>query len=130
MTTTHIAWRSSRGGPHVPSPVLWKDLLYLLNDTGILSCLDAKTGERVYQQRLRGRFTASLIAGDDTIYATNEGGDTFVVRAGRTFELVSTNAIGERVLASGAIVGGQLFLRGENHLFAIGAPLKAAAATE
>lgn len=121
VTATHVGWRSSRGGPHVPSPVLWKDLLYLMNDTGILSCLDAKSGDRVYQQRLQGRFTASLVAGDDKIYATSESGDTYVIRYGREYELLSSNSIGEGVLASPAIVGGQLFLRGETHLFSIGA---------
>ena len=120
VSTTHIAWRSSSGGPHVPSPVLWKDLLYLVNDTGIFSCLDAKTGKRVYQQRLRGRFTSSLVAGDDKIYATSESGDTYVIRHGRQYELAGTNSIGEEVLASAAIAGGQVFLRGEKHLFAVG----------
>ncbi len=120
ISAESVAWRSPRGGPHVPSPVLWKDLLYLVNDTGILTCLDALTGEKVYQQRLSGRFTSSLVAGDDLIYITNEDGETFVVRYGREFEQVSHSSVGESVLASAAILDGQILLRGEKHLFIIG----------
>ena len=126
ITKSHLLWRSPRGGPHVPSPVLWNDLLYLVNDTGIFSCLDAKTGAKVYQQRLGGRFTSSLLAADGKIYATSEKGKTFVIRTGRTYELLSANDLGESVLSSGAILDGQIFLRGEKHLFAIGEMRKVA----
>jgi outer membrane protein assembly factor BamB len=121
ITDTNVVWRSSRGGPHVPSPVLWDDLLYLVNDTGILTCLDAVTGKTVYQQRLRGRFTASLAAAAGRLYCTNERGDTYVVRCGREHELIAVNPLEESVLASPAILDGRLYIRGEMHLFAIGA---------
>ena len=120
ITETNVVWRSSRGGPHVPSPVLWEDLLYLVNDTGIMTCLDAVTGETAYQKRLRGRFTASPVAADGRVYCTNEKGDTYVVRCGREHELISVNPLEEDVLASAAILDGRLYIRGEKHLFAIG----------
>ncbi len=121
VTETHLKWRSPRGGPLVPSPVLWKDLLYLVNDTGIVSCLDAHTGKKVYQSRLRGRFTSSAVAGDDKIYLTNEDGRTTVLRYGRELEILATNSLGEEVLASLAILDGQIFLRARQHLYCIGA---------
>ena len=80
----------------------------------------------MYQQRLGGRFTSSLLAADGKIYATSEKRKTFVIRTGRTYELLSANDLGESVLSSGAILAGQIFLRGEKHLFAIGEMRKVA----
>jgi outer membrane protein assembly factor BamB len=119
VTATHLVWRAVRGGPHVPSPVLWGDLLYLLNDTGIVTCLEARSGETVYQNRLQGKFSASPIAAAGRIYFANEDGDTFVVRAGRRFEVLAINSLGEGILASPAVLDGRIYLRGAKHLFAI-----------
>ncbi len=120
VTATHIAWQSGRGAPHVPSPILVDDLLYFTNDNGIVTCLDATTGETVYQSRLRGKFTASPVAADGKIYFTNERGVTFVVKPGRDFEILARNSLGETTLASMAVLGGRLFIRTEKHLWAIG----------
>ncbi len=120
VTSSHLAWQVVRGGPHVPSPAIAGDLLYLVNDRGILTCLDALDGTTVYQTRLEGMFSASPSIAGGKIYLTNEDGDTFVVRLGSEYELVSVNPIGERVLASMAMLDGRIYLRGAKHLFAIG----------
>src|SRR5690606_32268986 len=119
VTETHVAWRSVRGAPHVPSPILLGGLLYYTNDTGILSCLDALSGSTVYQKRLRGKFTASPVAADGKIYFTNEDGVTFVVREGRDFETLAENEFGETTLASMAVLDGRLYARSEGHLWAL-----------
>ena len=119
VSGTHVAWRTVRGSPHVPSPLLLGQLFYQVNDTGIVSCLDARSGAIVYQNRLQGRFTASPVAGDGRIYFTNEDGETFVVREGGKFQVLSTNALSEPTLASAAILGGRIFMRTQRHLFAI-----------
>jgi hypothetical protein len=119
VSASHLAWKVTRGAPHVPSPVLSGELLYLVNDRGLLTCLDAETGATVYQKRLEGQFSASPIAADGKIYLTNESGDTFVVRDGRDFEILAVNPLGEGVLASMAVLGGRIYIRGERHLFAI-----------
>ena len=98
------------------------DYLYLLTDNGITTCLDARTGAVQY---LGGRppvpatFTASPVAFGDKILLTSEDGDTFVLRAGPTHEIVRTNSIGEPVYASLALANGRVYIRGERHLFAI-----------
>lgn len=90
------------------------------NDTGVLSCLDARSGETIYQKRLGGRYSASPVAAEGRVYFTNEDGETFVLRAERQYELLATCSVGEPVLASPAIHGGCIFLRGKEHLLAIG----------
>ncbi|HXI41345.1 MAG TPA: PQQ-binding-like beta-propeller repeat protein, partial [Bryobacteraceae bacterium] len=117
-----IAWSKKRGGPYMSTPVVYGDHLYVCSMQGIIACYNAKTGERLYQQRLGegGAYTASPVAADGKIYFTSEDGDVFVVRAGPKYELLATNAIGEVCMASPAISDGMLFVRAEHHVFAIG----------
>ena len=119
VSASHIGWRVVRGGPHVPSPVLSADLLWFANDSGIVTCLDAQSGETIYQHRLNGRFSASPLAGDGKVYFTSERGETHVVRAGREFEIIAVNSIEETTLASLASLDGRLYLRSESTLWAI-----------
>lgn len=121
-----IAWSKQHGGPYMPTPVVYGDYLYTCNNQGITACYKAKTGERVYQQRLGegGAYSASPVAADGKIYYTSEDGDVFVVKAGPIYELLATNPIGEVCMASPAISDGKLFVRAEHHLFAIGEPAK------
>ncbi len=120
--TSQIAWNYYKGTAHITSPILYGDYLYLLTDNGIVTCLDAKTGEVQYRDRVPGpaKFSASPVAFDGKILLTSEEGDSFVFKAGPTFELLSTNSIGEQVHASPAISGGRIFIRGERNLYAIG----------
>jgi outer membrane protein assembly factor BamB len=120
VTATHVDWTAPNGGSYVPSLVHYDGLIYLTNEIGIVSCLDAATGERVWRHRLGAVFFASPVAGDGKVYFVGETGETFVLKAGRTPELLATNDLGERFLASPAIAGGRLFLRSDRTLFAVG----------
>ncbi len=120
--TERIVWRHDKGTAYVPSPILYRGLLYLMTDRGIVTCLDAQTGAVVYEGGrvpVPATFTASPVAFDGKILLTSEDGDTFVLRAGREHEIVRTNSIGEPVYASPALAGGKVFIRGDRHLFAI-----------
>jgi outer membrane protein assembly factor BamB len=124
VTRTHLAWSSPRGSPFVPSPVAYGDYLYMVNDmASVVTCLDAATGKTMWQGRLgvaqREGFSASPVAVDGKVFFTNDEGETFVLRAGPTFELLRTNSIGESTLASPALVDGKWYIRTEGHLFAI-----------
>ena len=125
VTGTHLVWSSPRGSPFVPSPILYGEQLYLVNDmASIATSLNARTGETMWQGRLgvarREGFSASPVAVDGKVFFTNDAGETFVLRAGPTFELLHTNRIGEGTLASPALVDGQWYIRTERNLFAIG----------
>jgi len=120
-----IVWRYNKGTAYVPSPILYGRYLYLMTDTGLLTCLDAVTGERLYEGGrvpVPATFTASAVAFDDRILLTSEDGDTFVIKAGPVHEVSRTNSVGEPVYASPAIANGRIYIRGEHHLFAIGKP--------
>jgi len=119
-----VAWSLKRGGPYIPTPVLYHDQIYVLQNNGVVAAYDPKTGQRVYQERLGlngGSFSASPIAADDKIYFTSEDGDVFVVKAGPKYELLATNPLGEVLMATPAISDGVLFFRGLKHVFAVGA---------
>ena len=106
----------------MPTPVTDGAYLYSVNDRGILYCLDAKTGATVYgPQRLRpATYSASPVLAEGRIYVTDEDGVTTVFKAGPKFELVGENDLGEYTLSSPAIAGGQIFIRTDNFLYAIG----------
>ncbi len=125
VTDTHLVWSSPRGSPFVPSPILYGEQLYLVNDmASIATSLDARTGERLWQGRLgvarREGFSASPVVADGKVFFTNDDGETFVVRAGPEFELLHVNRIGERTLASPALVDGKWYIRTQRNLYAIG----------
>jgi outer membrane protein assembly factor BamB len=120
VTATHVDWTAPNGGSYVPSIVHYDGLIYMTNEIGIVSCLDAATGERVWRHRLGAVFFASPVAGDGKIYFVSETGETFVLKAGRTPELLATNDLGERFIASPALAGGRIFLRSDRTLFAVG----------
>ena len=125
VTDTRVAWTSPRGSPFVPSAIVHGDLLYMINDMqSILTALDARTGEAVYQERLgeamREGFSSSPVAVGDKIFFTNDLGQTFVVQAGRTFRLIRVNELRAQVLASPALVDGTWYWRTDRSLLAIG----------
>jgi len=125
VTRTHLVWSSPRGSPFIPSPILHEDQLYMVNDmTSIATAFDARTGRTLWQSRLgaaqREGFSASPVAVDGKIFFTNDDGETFVLRGGADFKLLHVNSIGERTLASPALVDGRWYIRTAGHLFAIG----------
>jgi outer membrane protein assembly factor BamB len=117
-----IAWSKTTGGVYLPSPILYGNELYLVNNNGVLAAYDAKTGTRHYEQRVGsgGSFVASPIAAAGRLYITSEEGDIYVVKAGPKYELLAQNSVGEPVLATPALSGDLLIVRGAKHLFAIG----------
>ncbi len=122
VTKTHVAWSTSRGVPLTPSPIVVGDILYMVNDGGILSALDARTGEPRWVQRLPGSYAASPIAAAGRIYLTSEEGVTTVIAPGPEFRVLARNALDEAVLASLAVSRGSIVLRSERHLWRIARP--------
>ncbi len=120
VTATHVDWRAASGASYVPSIVHYDGLLYMTNEVGVVTCADARTGDAVWRHRLGGIFFASPVAGDGKIYLVGETGETFVLRAGRSPELLARNELSGRFLASPAIAQGRLFLRSDGDLFAVG----------
>ena len=121
VSKSHLAW-STQNGPDVPTPVTDGKYFYVVNDRGIVWCLDAKTGKELYgQQRLKpGTYSASPVLADGKIYVTSEDGMTSVIKAGPQFELLAENDLGEYCLSSPAVSEGQIFIRTSNHLYCIG----------
>ena len=116
-----VLWRVASGAPYISSPVYHDGLLYMTGDVGVLTVSDAKTGERVFQDRVGGVYTASPVVGDGKVYLVSEDGETIVLSAGRTPAVIARNKIAARQLASPAIAGGRLFIRSDDMLYAIGA---------
>ena len=107
------------GAAHVPSILQYGGLLYMTNEVGVVTCAEAASGQRLWQRRLSGIFFASPVAGDGKVYMLSETGEAFVLRAGRQPEVLATNDLGERFLASPAISGRRIFLRNDGTLFAV-----------
>ena len=121
--TPNVPWKYEKGTAYVPSPILYGDYLYLTTDRGILTALDAKTGEVKYEGGripIPATFTASPVAFEGKILMTSEDGDTFIIKAGPKHEIIGTNSVGEAVYASPAIADGRIFIRGEKNLYCIG----------
>ncbi len=116
-------WTYRKGTGYVPSNLLYDGLLYLTNDGGVITCLDARTGEVVYEGGrlpIRGRYSASMVGGGGRILMVNTDGDAAIMRAGREHEVLGSFSLGESVWATPAIVGDRLYVRGREHLFALG----------
>jgi outer membrane protein assembly factor BamB len=119
-TASNVAWSLAKGAPHTPSAVVVGDEVYVVSDGGIATCANAATGEVYWSERLGGNFSASPVVVGDRIYFQNETGVGFVVKASKTYELLATNELGERSLASYAVADGVLYIRTESHLWKIG----------
>lgn len=115
-------WIMERGTPDVPSPLIQGGLVYLCRENGNLICLDAESGEKLYEERTHsGRHRASPVYADGHIYLTaRNDGTVTVVKAGRDFKIVAKNTLDEAISASPVISGGRLYLRSFDALYAIG----------
>jgi outer membrane protein assembly factor BamB len=118
-----IAWSVDKGGPYMPTPIVYGDYLYTCANNGILTCWDAKNGEVKYKKRLGhmgGGYSASPVAADGRIYFPSEDGEVFVVRAGAEYELLATNPMGEVIMATPAISDGIIYVRTLKAIYGIG----------
>jgi outer membrane protein assembly factor BamB len=120
VTETHIAWRTKRGAAYVPSPIVVGPYFLIVSDSGIASCFNAEDGNRLWMERLGGGHSASTVSANGLVYFVSDKGITTVLRAGAKFDVVAKNDLKELVSSSPAISQGQLFIRGEKHLFCIG----------
>jgi len=121
ITQTHIKWRTNQGVSYVPSPISESDYFLVVSDSGVAHCFDAASGKILWKERM-GEHHASLVSANGLVYFLNDDGVMNVVRAGAEFQLVAKNEIGEKCFASPALSNGQIFLRGDQHLFCIGNP--------
>jgi outer membrane protein assembly factor BamB len=117
VTDSHVAWTTRRAVPHTPSLLLDGDELYMVSDSGVASCLDARSGKVHWGQRLGGAYSASPVLADGKVYFQSEQGLGVVVKTGRKYELLAKNRLDERTLASYAVAGSALFLRTGTHLY-------------
>jgi len=119
VTDTHVVWSTDRSIGSKPSHVLIDDLLYVVHDQGMASCLDAASGALVWQKRLGGSFSASPIYADGHIYFPDEDGVTTVMRPGRTAEIIAKNQLDDGCMASPAVADNAILLRTKTHLYRI-----------
>jgi outer membrane protein assembly factor BamB len=120
VTNSNILWKYKRAVPTKPSPVVVDGLVYMVNDSGIATCLDVKTGEEVWKQRIGGQYTASLLYAAGRVYVFDqETGKTTVIAPGREFKLLAANKLDDGFMASPAVSGGAIFLRTKTHLYRI-----------
>jgi outer membrane protein assembly factor BamB len=121
--TDAIAWSTQRGVSYTPSPLLHDGRLYVVSDSGLVSCLDAATGRPFYEQRRLPQpynFKASPVGAGDKYYLATEEGDVVVVRLGNAFEILATNTLRDQsFIASPVVVDGELYLRSRTHMFRI-----------
>ncbi len=126
VTKTHVVWRDTAGASYVPSPIAIDDYFLVVADNGVASCFDAKSGKRFWRERLLPKeagdpgHSASLITANGLAYFTGDSGWITVVKPGPELEIVAQSQVGEEVYASPAVIGNQLFIRGEEHLFCVG----------
>jgi outer membrane protein assembly factor BamB len=120
VTETHVAWTLRRAAPYTPSPLVVGDDLYVVNDAGIASCLDAISGTARWVQRLGGTFSASPVDADGRIYFLSEDGVATVIAPGPAFRVVAVNRLDGATLASMAIARRSIFIRSNTHLYRIG----------
>lgn len=119
VSASHVAWRSPRGAPQKPSLLLLGDLLFMVNDAGIVTCLDARTGDEVWHARVPDSYSASPLAAEGRIYFFNEDGKTTVIEAGRTFKVLAESTLDAGFMASAAVDGRALYLRTKSALYRI-----------
>jgi outer membrane protein assembly factor BamB len=122
-TSASVVWSVERRGAYMPTPLIYDGRLYVVGNNGVLDAFELATGKEVYRQRAPHRgsgFSASPVAADGKIYLASEDGDIVVIRAGSRFEHLATNPMGELLMATPALSGGVMYVRGVKSLFAVG----------
>ena len=120
VTESHIAWEQKRNAPTLPSFTYTDGLLFVLKENGRASCLDAETGDVIWQESLGGTYSASPVLAEGRLYCLSDQGETVVLAAGREFKELGRNSLNEPCQASPAVSNGQVFIRTAKHLFCIG----------
>jgi outer membrane protein assembly factor BamB len=118
-----VAWSKTQRGSYMPTPLIYGGHVYVLGNAGIFDCYALEDGREIYRARVTGAdsgFSSSPVASDGNIYLSGEDGEMFVVKAGPKFEILARNEFGEPLMATPAISGGLLIVRGQHHLWAIG----------
>jgi outer membrane protein assembly factor BamB len=119
-SSPEIAWRYTKGAPQIPSPLLVGEELYFVTDSGgIVTCLDAHTGEEHYRERLGGNFNASPFYADGRIFFCAREGMTVVLKPGKRFEVLARNELPGQIMATPAVVDGAIYLRTDGALYCI-----------
>jgi len=118
----HVVWSLQGAGSYMPTPLVYGDYVYVLENQGILTCYELRPGKLVYKERIPHHgsgFSGSPVAADGRIYLPSEDGDIFVIRAGPKFEVLAANPMGELLMSTPAISEGTMYVRAEKHLYAI-----------
>jgi outer membrane protein assembly factor BamB len=123
VSGTHVRWRENRSVPEVPTPLVYRDRVYMLRDGGVVSCMEAQTGKLLYRERLGagGSYYASPVAAGDRIYAASGEGKVVVFKAGDRLEVLGRNDLQEPIMATPGIADGQLYVRTAGYLYAFAA---------
>ena len=119
ITETHVRWSHQKQVPHTPSIIITEGRIYMVSDRGIGSCLDAKTGEVIWQERVGGNYSASPLLANGLIYMQSEQGDATVIEAGPEYKIVAKNTFGQRTLASYGVTDGTLLIRTSESLYCV-----------
>jgi outer membrane protein assembly factor BamB len=117
----HHAKLPAREAAYVPSPMAFGPHFYVVSDLGLLTCLEARTGRRLWMEKLGRHHSASPVLADGRFYILDDDGVTYVLKAGPTFEVLARNALNEECYASPAVSRGQILIRGVHNLYCIGA---------
>ena len=120
VTDTHILWRDKKGVSYVPSPIAHGHWFFVVSDTGLASCYEAKTGKVMWREQLGHHHSASAVSAGDNLYFPSDAGETFVIKGGPKFEQVSKNDLDDECYASPAVSRGQIFVRTLHGLWCIG----------
>jgi outer membrane protein assembly factor BamB len=119
ITDSHLAWRYSRQVPSMSSPLVVRDQLYFVSDQGVLTCLDVASGKQLWQERLKGNFSASPLYADGKVYISSRDGETTVFRPGSNYDEVAVNVLSGQLMASPVVLDNVLLLRSDTHLYRI-----------
>jgi outer membrane protein assembly factor BamB len=127
VTTSHVVWRLQKGYPNIPAPLIYRGVMYLMKEGGIVSTLDPASGQVLKQGRTPDaleEYYASPVAADGKVYVVSASGKVTVLKADAQWEILATNDLGEEVWATPAIAGNNLFIRTRSALYSFGAPAK------
>jgi len=121
VSKSHVVWHSEVARCYVPSPVLVEDKLFVADDQGTVNCFDTATGDRLWKDRLGNHYSGSLVTANGLAYFPADDGNVAVVKPAAKMDVIEKNALGEFSYSSPAISNGHIYIRGEHHLFSIGA---------